>query len=92
LKDSLLLAEVYLQLKGGRERRLSFLDPADQDPQETAGEPRILETRPTVMKRQRPTPLPLRSSQAERDAHTAFVLSLGGKEYPPAWRDVLVSE
>ena len=33
LLDSHLLAAVYLELKGGRERRLSFLDAAEQDTQ-----------------------------------------------------------
>jgi DNA polymerase III subunit epsilon len=77
LIDSLLLAEVYLQLKGGRERRLSFLDPAEQDTQETTGKPRVLETTPLNAAHQRPAPLPPRSTQIERDAHAAFVLSLG---------------
>jgi DNA polymerase III subunit epsilon len=86
LIDSLLLAEVYLQLKGGRERRLSFLDPAEQDTQTTPGEPRILEAKFLKPARGRPKPLAPRSTQAERDAHAAFVLSLGKD---PAWKSVL---
>ncbi len=92
LIDSLLLAEVYLQLKGGRERRLSFLDPTDQDGEQDAqtssGEPRVLETKRSVAARQRPTPLKPRSSQSERDAHATFVLGLG-KE--PAWKPLLAT-
>jgi DNA polymerase III subunit epsilon len=86
LIDSLLLAEVYLQLKGGRERRLSFLDPAEQNTQETSSESRILETTYVKSTNQRPTPLPPRSTPAERDAHATFVLGLG-KE--PVWKALL---
>jgi DNA polymerase III subunit epsilon len=89
LIDSLLLAEVYLQLKGGRERRLSFLDPAEQDTHAATAKLGILETAPVRITNQRPVPLPRRSTQAERDAHAAFVLSLG-KE--PAWKALLASE
>lgn len=89
LIDSLLLAEVYLQLKGGRERRLSFLDPAEQDPQTTSGEPRILEAKSIKPARARPAPIPPRSTLDERAAHAAFVLSLG-KE--PIWKNLLASQ
>jgi DNA polymerase III subunit epsilon len=86
LIDSLLLAEVYLQLKGGRERRLSFLDSTEQDTQTTTAEPSVLETKSIKASRQRPSPLAPRSTQEERDAHAAFVLSLG-KE--PVWKSLL---
>jgi DNA polymerase III subunit epsilon len=86
LIDSLLLAEAYLQLKGGRERRLSFLDPAEQDTQTTSHQSSVLEATTVRLTNQRPVPLPPRSTQAERDAHAAFVLSLG-KE--PVWKALL---
>jgi DNA polymerase III subunit epsilon len=86
LIDSLLLAEVYLQLRGGRERRLSFLDPAEQDPETASGEPGVLETKSTVTTRQRPVALEARSTPAEREAHAVFVLGLG-KE--PVWKALL---
>ena len=86
LIDSLLLAEVYLQLRGGRERRLSFLDPADQTTQETSEQPRVLETALLINNAKRPNQLARRSTQAERDAHAVFVLGLG-KE--PVWKAIL---
>jgi DNA polymerase III subunit epsilon len=89
LIDSELLAAVYLELKGGRERRLSFLDPVDQDAQTTSGEPRVLESKSVAGSRGRPIPLAPLSTPAERDAHVAFVLGLG-KE--PVWKAILEAE
>ena len=90
LIDSLLLAEVYLELKGGRERRLSFLEPTDQDSEQDAqassSKSGILETKRVSAARQRPSLLAPRSTSKERDAHAAFVLALG-KE--PAWKPLL---
>jgi DNA polymerase-3 subunit epsilon len=86
LIDSLLLAEVYLQLKGGRERRLSFLDPAEQDSQTPQDPTRILAANALSPSKSRPVPLPPLSTTEERAAHTAFVLSLGKQ---PAWRPFL---
>jgi DNA polymerase III subunit epsilon len=88
LIDSLLLAEVYLELKGGRERRLSFLDPAEQDAQTATGQSSILEAKSVSTARTRPAPLAPRSTIQERDAHAAFVVALG-KE--PAWKRLLAS-
>jgi DNA polymerase III subunit epsilon len=86
LIDSELLAAVYLELKGGRERRLSFLDPAEQNPQAAQAQTRVLETKTMTNARQRPLPLAPLSSAAERDAHRDFVLALS-KE--PLWKDHL---
>jgi DNA polymerase III subunit epsilon len=86
LIDSLLLADVYLQLRGGRERRLSFLDPAEQDPETASGKPRVLEAKSPATARQRPVALKAGSTPAEREAHAAFVLGLG-KE--PVWKALL---
>lgn len=69
LLDSHLLAEVYLELVGGRQTAISF---------EVAGSGAATvgpaELRP---RRQRPTPLPQRLSPAEAEAHAAFVALLG---------------
>ena len=65
LLDSLLLAEVYLQLNGGRERSLEF---------------EVSQTGSAETKREglrRPTRSGL-STDAEREAHRAFVDTLGG--------------
>lgn len=66
LLDAQLLANVYLELRGGRMRSFSFDCPDDT----AAGAAR----KPA---RQRPEPLPRRVSSDERAAHAAFVASLG---------------
>ena len=70
LLDSELLAEVYLEMMGGRQpglvRQADFGGPAAQ---KTARTPR-------------PAPLPSRLTDAEREAHDAFIASLGGE---PLW-------
>lgn len=83
LLDSQLLAAVYLELKGGRERRLSFLDAAEQDTQTQTAQSRVLETASINTAYKRPTPLPPQSTQEERMAHAQFVLGLA-KE--PVWK------
>jgi DNA polymerase III subunit epsilon len=92
LIDSLLLAEVYLQLKGGRERRLSFLDPAEQDTQAATSEPGVLATHSQQTLRRatssRPVSLAPLSTQTEREAHTQFVLGLGKA---PTWAALLAT-
>jgi len=74
LIDSYLLAEVYLQLNGGRERRLEF----------AAADTRS--ARVSFPKRPpRPEPLPSRVSDADRDAHAAFIAELPGETL---WADL----
>lgn len=72
LIDARILAEVYLQLKGGREQRLAF-DVADA---ETSGAAIL---RPVEFARRppRPAPLPPRGTEEEAAAHAAFVAKLG---------------
>ena len=75
LLDSLLLAEVYLELNGGRHRSFSF--DASSDDGEMGGNRR----KPA---RQRPTPLPSRLTDDEKANHAEFLASLGGDAKWPA--------
>jgi DNA polymerase-3 subunit epsilon len=68
LLDAELLAEVYVELTGKRQARLGLLDANI-----TVSQPMVI----TV--RVRPTPLAPRITDAERDAHRAFVATLGDK-------------
>lgn len=84
LLDSKLLAAVYLELKGGRERRLAFLDPPEEAPAEPGTVAAASRTpgRPPPRHRPRPTPLPPRLTPEEAAAHTAFLAKLGPE---PLW-------
>lgn len=68
LLDSQLLAGVYLELLGGRARSFSF-----EEAVETAAHGEVAPAR------QRPNPLQSRLSEAEAEAHKAFVETLGEK-------------
>jgi DNA polymerase-3 subunit epsilon len=70
LLDAKMLAEVYLQLKGGRERKLVFTENEKED---TGG----ASTLTIVRRAARPTPLPIRTFAEDLDAHEAFVAELG---------------
>ncbi len=72
LVDARILAEVYLQLKGGREQKLAF--EADDAVAESAA---VL--RPVQFARRQPRPAPLapRGTAEEQAAHTTFVAGLG---------------
>lgn len=69
LVDSLLLAEVYLELSGGRTRALDLSGRGDQ-----TGQTVTFPARPP-----RPVPLPSRISEEERAAHATFIAELGGE-------------
>lgn len=71
LLDSELLAEVYLELIGGRQPDLVLDAPADEDGQAVS-----LALTP---RRVRARPLPPRISVAEIEAHAAFVARMGDK-------------
>lgn len=71
LIDARILAEVYLQLKGGREQRLAF-DVAAITDVETASV-RV----DFVPRAPRPMPLPPRETADEVAAHAAFIAKLG---------------
>ncbi|MBY8976418.1 DNA polymerase III subunit epsilon [Rhodobacteraceae bacterium NNCM2] len=73
LLDSELLAEVYLELLGGRQRGLT-LEVSETEEEETT-------TVHAKATRQRPQPLAPRLTEEEREAHAAFVATL--KE--PLW-------
>jgi DNA polymerase-3 subunit epsilon len=64
LIDARLLAAVYLELKGGRERRLELT---------TTAAVRAVSVARQSAYGARPRPLPFRSTQAERELHAAFV-------------------
>jgi DNA polymerase III subunit epsilon len=76
LLDSELLAEVYLELIGGRQTALGLAAPA------LTKRTRLLGSEPTI--RSRPTPLAQRISETERAAHAALVQELGEKCLWPA--------
>lgn len=76
LIDARILAEVYLQLKGGREQRLAF-DAGEAPGERTA----ILRAAEFVRRRPRPTPLAPRLSAEEAAAHAAFIAGLGPNAY-----------
>ena len=71
LVDARILAEVYLQLKGGREQRLAF-DVAVAV--EASGEAAPIEF---VRRAPRPHTLPSLETSAEAEAHAAFIAKLG---------------
>ncbi len=73
LVDARILAEVYLQLRGGREQRLVF-DDSTPAAGEGAGTQAPIQF---VRRQQRPALLAPRISAAEEAAHAAFTASLG---------------
>jgi DNA polymerase-3 subunit epsilon len=79
LLDAELLAEVYVELTGKRQARLSLVDEATTMIQGIA----------TAFLRMRPAPLAPRGTVAEREAHRAFVATLGEKAI---WNDYLAGE
>ncbi len=80
LLDAELLAEVYSELLGGRQATLIGLV------EDSSEAPRLVVSAP-IAARPRPQPLPSRLSDAERDAHGAFVTALGEKAIWLSYRD-----
>lgn len=80
LVDARILAEVYLQLRGGREQRLAF-DMGEAAPAADASAAPVQ----LVRRSPRPTPLAPLLTAEEAAAHTAFVAKLGAD---PIWRKV----
>jgi DNA polymerase-3 subunit epsilon len=77
LLDAEILAEVYLELIGGRQASLGLAD---------SGVTRPLGVDGVIGVRQRPEPLKPRISNEEREAHRAFVATLGES---PLWKGYL---
>ena len=77
LLDAELLAEVYVELTGKRQARLGLIESRSAS-RRTA--------RRSCVVRVRPAPLAPRVTDAERDAHRAFVATLGEKAI---WKDYL---
>lgn len=71
LIDARILAEVYLQLKGGREQRLAF------EAEEIVVESEVVRAVQFVRREPRPTPLMARITEEEATAHAAFIETLG---------------
>lgn len=74
LLDSELLAQVYLELIGGRQKSLTLVE-LNSNKHQPAGAQ-------TASAKARPQPLPARLTQVEITDHDAFVASLGGE---PLW-------
>ncbi|MGE0741489.1 MAG: DNA polymerase III subunit epsilon [Hyphomonadaceae bacterium] len=72
LVDARILAEVYLQLRGGREQRLAF-DAGEAASADAA----VLRPVQFIKREQRPSPLPAQITPEEEAAHAAFVATLG---------------
>lgn len=68
LLDAELLAEVYLELIGVRQAQLGLAEGVGQ---------RSANGQPILVRRERNAPLPIRISDAEREAHRAFIATLG---------------
>jgi DNA polymerase III subunit epsilon len=73
LLDSELLADVYIELLGGRQRALNLASADKNKPAE------FLMTMTSRASAQRPIPLTPRLTEAEREAHRALVSELGSQ-------------
>lgn len=73
LKDARMLAEVYLELRGGREQKLALEAEPENAPDEAAG----VRFEAIVRRERRVRPLPSRLSPKEAEAHAALVAKLG---------------
>lgn len=76
LLDAELTAQVYIELTGGRQKKL-LLSPADEAAVATSVEMRVARTRPV--------PLVSRLSDSEREAHAAFVAKELGQDAVWNW-------
>jgi DNA polymerase-3 subunit epsilon len=75
LLDAEILAEVYLELIGGRQASLILVD---------TGSPATSAGHAVIIVKPRPTPLQPRITEDEREAHVAFIAKLGTSAI---WRD-----
>lgn len=81
LLDSELLADVYIELTGGRQVGMSLEVVAEPAPGTETGDPSALAAR-----RQRPTPLASRVTAEEKARHDAFVEKIGEDAIWNKWR------
>jgi DNA polymerase III subunit epsilon len=79
LLDAELLAEVYIELTGKRQTALSLVDASVA----------VVQPGVAAVVRKRPVPLASSLTDAEREAHRAFVATLGDKVI---WKDYLAAE
>jgi DNA polymerase-3 subunit epsilon len=79
LLDAQLLAEVYIELIGGKQPTLVLMESRRGEDYRADG---------WTPARQRPAPLPSRVSEAEKLAHRAFILTLGARSL---WLDPAVT-
>jgi DNA polymerase-3 subunit epsilon len=70
LLDAELLAEVYIELIGGRQASLILVD---------TGRAQMATRRSNIVAQRRPIPIALRVSEAELEAHAQFVARMGDK-------------
>jgi len=77
LLDAEILAEVYAELAGGRQAALGLA---------VIAAPEVRRAQDSGVAAQRPVPLPSRLTEAEREAHAAFIATMGDKAI---WNDYL---
>ncbi|TYC54024.1 DNA polymerase III subunit epsilon [Rhodobacterales bacterium] len=75
LLDAEILAEVYLEMIGGRQRALGLM--MDEDESDSSGTSAVFGELGTFNARPRPAPLPPLLKEAEMDAHNAFIERMG---------------
>lgn len=76
LIDAELLAEVYLDLRGGRMRKLGL----DSDRLDS------IDSKCLPVAQPRPTPLPSLLTEDEKEAHLAFISKIGGSDETSLWQ------
>jgi DNA polymerase-3 subunit epsilon len=80
LLDAQMLAEIYIELHGGREQTLAFVAPSIAE-----GDSEVVAPPPRIARPQRPTRQPLLSTPEERAAHAAFISGFGAPTLWPAY-------
>ena len=83
LLDSELLADVYIELTGGRQVGMS-LEVAENAP--AGSDEAAAQADSAARTLQRPTPLPPRLTEAEKAAHTSFIAAMGEGAVWNKWR------
>jgi DNA polymerase-3 subunit epsilon len=81
LKDARMLAEVYLELRGGREQKLALEAVAEEALEEAAG----VRFEAIVRRERRPRPLPSLLNRQEIEAHAVLVSGLGEEALWNKW-------